>query len=320
MPKKLPPITILIPTLNEANFIENCIHSLLNGNYPKELIEILIIDGNSSDKTRLIIESISKQNKRVFFLENSKKIVPAAMNIGINAASNEIIVWAGAHALYDTNYLLYSVTTLLKDKCSSVGGIITPTAKTFTGKAIALATSSKYGIGNAKYRYAKEKQTVDTVFAGCWRKKDALKIGGFNEQMIRNQDYEFNYRLRTKIGKIILDPRIKCQYFCRETIPDLAKQYFSYGYWRFNTLKHHPNSFTIRQAAPLILFFGLFSSLTVALVNLKLASIFPLFYIASTILASMLIATSNKKLKYILILTIIFITLHVGRIRMSSMI
>ena len=312
MSTKHPHISIIIPCLNEGDFIESCINSLIQGNYPSELLEIIIVDGGSTDNTIKIVNSINKNGASIKILNNPKQIVPTALNIGVASSTYDIILLAGAHAIYDANYISQSVKTLLNEKCSSVGGVITPTARTFTGKAIAIGTSSKFGIGNAKYRYAKEKQESDTVFAGCMRKESINRIGGFNEAWVKNQDYEFNHRLRDKVGPIILDPQVKCQYFCRENISSLAKQYFSYGYWRFNTLKQHPNSFTVRQAAPLALFSALTISLVLLILNSNLGLIFPLFYLVSTIIASIWISISNNVLKYIVILPIIFITLHLS--------
>lgn len=312
MSVELPKVTVLVPVLNEQGFIVECLNSVLNGSYPSENLEILVIDGRSTDGTQQEILMLSSLHSSIKLVDNPKKIVPAALNIGIKKASHEIIIWLGAHAVYDSEYLLRSVETLLEENCASVGGVITPKGKSYIGRAIALATTSKFGIGNAKYRHANQRQEVDTVFGGCWKKDSITRIGGFNESWVRNQDYEVNYRLRKEIGPIILEPSIRCIYYCRESIKKLAKQYYQYGFWRFNTIKKHPKSFTIRQAAPVMLFAGIVISIALALYNSNLALIIPTIYLSLAIVFAINIGIKNKWPNLLLLLPIIFSTLHLS--------
>ncbi len=309
---RTPFVSILIPTFNEEGFISECLNSIFNNNFPHDKLEILVIDGGSTDNTIKEVGAFCSLNPEVKLIHNPKKIVPAAMNIGISEAKHSIILWLGAHAIYQNRYISNSVSTLLEEKCSSVGGVISPIGKTLVGQAIAAATTSKFGIGNAKYRNAKKRQEVDTVFGGCWLKENILSIGGFNENWVRNQDYELNFRLRKRIGPIILEPTIQCQYYCRETIPSLAKQYFQYGFWRFNTLLKHPKSFTLRQGAPLFLLVGLLLSLVMCLTSLKYALVIPVLYLLSTIIFSAKIAYEKKRPTYLLLLPFIFPSIHLS--------
>ncbi len=309
-PKTTTPVTVLVPTYNEQSFIIDCLDSIIEGDYPLEAIEILVIDGNSTDSTAELVTSYSKKHPFVKLLSNDKKIVPAAINIGLESASHNVILWVGAHGIYSSDYIINSVRVLKEEKCASVGGVITPVGKTKIGRAIAVATTSKFGIGNAKYRYATKRQSVDTVFGGCWNKDDALSIGGFNEKWTRNQDYEFNCRLRENIGEIILDPSIRCTYFCRETIRGLAKQYFQYGFWRFHTFKEHSSSFTVRQAAPLLLLFGTLLSVALLILDSKVGYLIPVTYLSIAILCSLTLSVEHKTPSYIFLLPIIFATLH----------
>lgn len=306
------PVSVLIPTFNEEGFIIDCLDSVVDGSYPSELLEILVIDGMSTDRTRELVKKYAQRHSIVTLLDNEKKIVPAAMNIGLHKANNEVVIWLGAHAKYDPNYIVNSIKVLQEEKCASVGGVITPIGKTKMGKAIAVATTSKFGIGNAKYRFATKRQSVDTVFGGCWNKSDALKIGGFNELWTRNQDYEFNCRLRENVGDIILDPGIRCDYFCRESIASLAKQYFQYGFWRFNTFKKHKSSFTIRLAAPVMLLLGLLISAVLIAFNSRLGFVTPIIYFVLTMLFSVYLSFKFKEPSYIISLPIIFATLHLS--------
>ena len=307
----LPKVSIIIPSLNESEFIVECVESLLLGNFPSKNMEILIVDGGSSDDTVIKAKTLRDTYSNVRYLHNPKKIVPAAMNLGVENASNELLMWCGSHAKYDSEYVLNSIIALSEEiDASSVGGVITPIAKTAIGKAIAIATSSKFGIGNAKYRYATKRQQVDTVFGGCFYKTSILEIGGFNERWVRNQDYELNHRLRSKIGPIILEPSIRCEYYCRESISQLSKQYFGYGFWRFNTLLAHPSSFTYRQAAPVSLCLSLLGSMIFLALGSPLGLVVPVIYSFLSLVISAYVAVIKKTFILLLYLPIIFATLH----------
>lgn len=309
----LPNISILIPTYNEEGFIKDCVESLVCNSYPIDKIETLIIDGGSTDNTVQIITSLQSLYPQIKLLSNPKKTVPSAMNIGAQQASHPILIWCGSHAKYGRDYLKNSVEILLTEsECASIGGVITPIATTFVGQAIASATCHKFGIGNALYRYATKRSIVDTVFGGCFYKSSVDAVGGFNEEWVRNQDYEFNYRLRTQVGNIILDPSIMCEYYCRESIPKLAHQYFQYGYWRFRTLQMHPHSLTLRQTAPLLLILGLLGSLILLLSGNSFGFLIPASYLTINLIASISIILKEKKAHFISVLPVIFATLHLS--------
>ncbi len=275
-------------------------------------MQIFVIDGGSLDNTAQEVKNLCNKHSEIELLLNPKKIVPVAMNIGVNSASHSIILWLGAHAIYDEDYITNSVQILISEKSASVGGVISPRGKTTVGKAIAAATTSKFGIGNAKYRHATRRQKVDTVFGGCWLKTNIEAIGGFNEAWVRNQDYEFNCRLREKVGPIILDPNIQCKYYCRETIQSLGKQYFQYGFGRFNTLVLHPNSFTLRQSAPVTLFLGLIASFVMYILNIGYPTILPIIYLTAIVLVTLKLTVIKRKPSFLLWLPLIFPTIHLS--------
>ncbi len=244
-----PLVSIIIPFRNEEQHIKRCINSLLDSGYPKEKMEFVLVDGGSEDASLRIINQMEVFPAGLKVIDNPKRIVPTGMNLGIAAASGDILLWAGAHTLYFADYIYLSIKLLIEKKAASVGGVIIPKGINRTGRAIAVAARNPFGVGNARYRYANKAGWVDTVFAGCFWKKDILAIGGFNENWVVNQDGELNYRLRKQIGGIYLSPDIRCEYFVRESYCALAKQYFRYGKWRTKTLFQHIGSFTFRQAA-----------------------------------------------------------------------
>jgi len=165
---------------------------------------------------------------------------------------------------------------------------------------------------NAKYRYSTSRQSVDTVFGGCWKKENVKEVGGFNELWVRNQDYEFNCRLRKIIGKIILEPKAICHYYCRETIAQLASQYYQYGFWRYKTYLEHSSSFGIRQAMPVALLIGLVASALLTIFGSALGLLLPLVYASTSLAVSSVLSVRHKRINYLVLLPLVFATLHLA--------
>jgi len=259
-PKLVERVSVLVPVYNEQDYIGACLDSLLEGDFDNEKLEILVIDGGSTDRTREIVGRYQSKNPLVRLISNPKKIVPCALNIGAREARGEILVWVGAHAQYATNYVSRSVALLLETGASSVGGKLIAVGDGFVGKSIAYALSLPTGTGNAKYRSGEQPAWVDTVFGGCWWKTDFNAIGGFDEQWVVNQDTEFNTRLRQQIGKLYFSPDITCKYFVRNSVAKLSRQYYRYGFWRARTSLKHPSSLQIRQLLPATFVLTLFIS------------------------------------------------------------
>jgi cellulose synthase/poly-beta-1,6-N-acetylglucosamine synthase-like glycosyltransferase len=311
MNSKLPFISVIIPCRNELKYIKKCLESILYNDYPKIKIEIIIVDGGSDDGTKNIINSYIKKYPFIRLLDNPKKITPAAMNIGIGEAKGDIIVRMDAHSIYEKEYISNSVDLLQTTNASMVGGVRKAKGTGFVSKAIALATTTPFGIGDSKYLYSNKEEWVDTVFAGTWYKKTLKALGGFNEEWVVNQDYELNYRLRQAGGKILLSPKIRCYYYVRDSLTKLAKQYLRYGTWRVKTLVTYPDSLRARQLAPPVFVLSLIISLIILPFSLKYGIILLLVYGISNIGVSLKISI-KKKLKYLPILPIIFFILHLA--------
>lgn len=308
----LTPVSVLIPCLNEEAFIVNCIESILSGSYELDKLEILVIDGGSADNTINLVKELQEKHPQIRIINNPKTSVPAALNIGRRESTHEHLIWLGAHAIYDKHYISNSIRTLLSNKVASVGGVITPVGRSYLGRAIAIATQAMFGIGNAKYRYATTPQHVDTVFGGCWTKTTLSKIGGFNECWKRNQDYELNTRLRKQIGPILLNPEIKCEYFCRDRLPCLARQYFEYGYWRFRTLIKHPSTLNIRVLAPPIFVIGSAASIISMPFFGPLTAMPLIVYLSISFLISIYLSIKHKQYSTLLFLPLIFLCIHLS--------
>jgi len=306
-----PYVSILIPMRNEERFIARCLDSTLANDYPKDRLEILVIDGMSTDRSRDIVQDYAKRYPFIHLLNNPKRIVPAALNIGIREAKGEIIIRMDAHTIYAPDYIRRCVELLETTQAANVGGLQRAVGTNYVSNAIAIAITTPFGIGNAYFRYAEKEMWVDTVYLGAWRKSTLEALGGFNEEWSVNQDYELNYRLRKAGGKILLSPEIRCWYHVRPSLRKLAHQYFRYGFWKVKTLVTYPDSLRWRQLAPPALVVVLLLALGILLVNRMLGIAVPALYLVTNLVASIWTA-SRRGWKYLPLLPIVFATIHLS--------
>lgn len=244
--------TIVIATYNEEKFIAECIRSLEDQSYPKEMYQIYIIDGNSEDNTRKIVMEIMGIYDNIKFFENPKRIQAAAFNIGINNAGTEYSFVVGAHAVYDYDFIKNSIESIEANQVDCVGGKITFDAKTKVGKLFALARGTLFGGGVASYRYANKKCLTSTACFGCYKTSKLLEVGGYNEILVKNQDNDINKRIILSGGKILFDPVIKFVYYTRDSYEAIRKQMFNYGYWEAKVIKQDSKQFSIFIIIPSI--------------------------------------------------------------------
>jgi GT2 family glycosyltransferase len=247
-PATQPTVSIVLPTLNEQSFIADCLRSLLAQDY-RGVSEILVVDGGSTDRTRQIAEGLGPP---VRIVDNPRVTAAAAMNAGIAAAAGEVIVRADAHSLYDPGYVGSCVRVLEETDADNVGGGMRAVGTTRFGRAVAAVTSSPFGVGPGRFHYSQEREEVDTVYLGCWRKSTLQRFGGFDEEGLQwaAEDQDLNFRIRSAGGRIVLDPSIRSWYFPRETPRALARQYFNYGVCKASTLKKHRSLPSWRPLAP----------------------------------------------------------------------
>jgi glycosyltransferase involved in cell wall biosynthesis len=258
-----PFVSIIMPIRNEADFIERALRSILRNSYPAEKMEILVVDGMSSDGTRQIVCRLSQLDNRVRMLDNPKRIVPTAMNIGLRAARGEMFIRIDGHAEIPADFIIKSIRCLREHPQAWVaGGHIRTVADNYTGRAIASAMRSPIGVGNSRFRLGDYEGWVDTLAFGAHHKWVVDRVGYFDEELVRNQDDEFNLRIILAGGKIWMSKAIQSTYFPRGSLRTLWKQYFQYGFWRIRTLQKHKRPASLRQLVPLLfvsslLFFGL---------------------------------------------------------------
>lgn len=218
-------VSIIIPSRNEERFIDKCLDSILEQNYSKKNLEVLVVDGKSEDKTKEIVNKYSKKHSFIKLLDNPKKFTSFGLNIGIKEAKGEIIIRMDAHAGYENDYVSKSVKYLKEYNADNIGGIMKtlPADNSLVAKAISLVLSSCFGAFSFFRVGSKKPKEVDTVFGGCYKKQVFDRIGLFNESLIRSQDMEFNLRLKKAGGKIILHPEIKSYYYPKTNLRDFLR-------------------------------------------------------------------------------------------------
>jgi GT2 family glycosyltransferase len=287
----------------------------MDNDYPKDKLEILVIDGMSEDNTRAILKEYEEKYPFIKIISNTIRVTPVALNMGIREASGDYIIILSSHSKIDKNFLRINVEGFQKYEADCIGGrIVTqPSNTSLMAEAIAIAISHLFGVGNSYFRIGlKEPKSVDTVPFACYRKEVFDRIGLFNEHLVRNQDIEFNIRLKNAGGKIILVPDIVSYYYARSKLKDLARNNFWNGFWVIYSTKFAKMPFSIRHLIPLVFVTSIMSSLIGSIFYAPLAYIFSLIFTAYFITAVFfsINISFSKGLKLIPLLVSTFFTLH----------
>ncbi|HVN86438.1 MAG TPA: glycosyltransferase family 2 protein [Candidatus Binatia bacterium] len=258
-----PFVSVMIPMRNEATSISRCLDSVLAQDYPADRFEVLVVDGTSTDGSDVLIARYAERDPRVHLLRNPHRIVPSALNIAIRAARGDVIMRVDGHTRIAPDYMRTGVDALRRTGADNVGGPMRAVGGGVIGDAIALATSSRFGIGSY-FHYGREEAEADTVYMGMFSRHAFERVGLFDEEMVRNQDDEFNYRLRKAGGRIVLTPAMRSSYQNRQSLTALAKQYAQYGFWKVRVLQKHPAQMSARHFVPPALVHGLLLPLCAA--------------------------------------------------------
>lgn len=289
-------ISILVCCYNEEKYIEKCLNSLTFQIGIQGELEILVIDGMSTDDTRQIINRVSSNDYRVKLLDNPSRVKPPAVNIGFKEAKGKYIAICDAHTKYDINYISNSIKIIEKQpEIWCVGGPIISIGETNFGKANAIAMSKSIGVGNAKHRFPNYEGYAEMVCFPIFRREVLEKVGYYDEYFDINHDDEYCFRLRKAGGKVYLSPTAKSYYYVRNTIFGLFKQYFSYGFWQIAFLKKHKIPISIRQLVPFIFFSTVAILFIVSIIteNAWIGFILPTIYAGVLFLASIPILIKN---------------------------
>lgn len=229
-----PTVSVVMPCRNEEALIASCLDSIVANNFPMNRIEILVVDDGSDDRTRQIVQDIALRYRNVRLMTNPYGGTPTALNVGILASRGSVIIRMDAHSIYPSNYIELLVGALALYHADNVGGVweVRPRTPTPIGRAIALSLGHPFGVGNSTYRIgADSPREVDTVPFGCWPREVFDRVGLFDERLLRNQDLDFNQRLRRAGGKIVLLPSLRITYYCRSAFWEAWQQNFANGYW-----------------------------------------------------------------------------------------
>ncbi len=310
---KPPLVTIIMPVRNEGRHIARALEAVLNQDYPRERMEILVVDGMSSDDTRPLVQAFATRDPRLRLLDNPERIVPTALNRGIYAARGEVIIRVDGHAEIARDYVRRCIEGLAQVDAECIGGPIATVGETWIARGIAIAQSSPFGVGNAAFRYSNRAQYVDTLAFGAYRRRVFDRIGVFDEELIRNQDDEFNFRLVQAGGKIWLAPSIRSTYYSRASLRGLGKQYFEYGFWKVRVIQKHGRPASWRHVVPVTFVLALTASLVVSLFTPFSFGFFAVLlpYLAASLAMSVWLGARHGW-SYVALLPLAFGTLHIA--------
>jgi len=308
-------VSVIIPCRNERKHIEGFLDSLRQQENGGWEVEVLIADGMSDDGTRDILAKETKAHPNFRIIDNPARFVSTGLNAAIRAAKGEIIIRMDVHSHYGPRYIEKCIETLKKTRAANVGGPARTRSDTYMQKANSLAYHSSFSSGGAAFHNPDYEGYVDTVTYGCWKKSTLEKIGGFDEELVRNQDDELNLRLVRSGEKIWQNPEIESWYYPRASLRAVYRQYSQYGYWKVRVIQKHRIPSSIRHLVP-ALFVG---SLMMAGL---LAIFFPwarwvtgglgLVYLMANLCATLVTCRSVANWKYLPAMPFLFAAYHFG--------
>lgn len=247
-------VSVIIPCYNERRTIGSLLEAIYKQTYPLGDLEVVIADGMSTDGTRDAIHAFSKSHPElvIHVVDNPDRIIPVALNRAIEQARGEVIIRLDAHSIPRPDYVEQCLAVLENTGAANVGGVwdIQPSVENWLARSIAAAASHPLGAGDARYRTSGDAGEVDTVPFGAYRREWLERVGPFNQNLLSNEDYEYNARLRQAGGVVWFDPAIRSIYYARGGLISLARQYARYGYWKARMLRLYPGSLRWRQALP----------------------------------------------------------------------
>ena len=249
----MPFVSVMIPICNEARYMPRCIQAVSEQEYPSNRIEVLIADGMSDDGTFEWLQDWASQATNRYVFQNPGRIVPTGLNILLPNAKGEIIIRVDGHCVIAPDYVSNCVRHIQEDGVDGVGGPMRSIGEDLISQVTALAMSSKFGVGNSSFRTESGMtKLADTVPFPAYTRAIIEKVGLYDEELVRNQDDEYNYRIREAGGKILLAEDVKSEYYSRGSLKKLWKQYYQYGFWKVRVLQKHPRQMSLRQFVPFV--------------------------------------------------------------------
>ena len=309
-------LSVIVPIYQEEKYIAKCIDSMLNQDYPKDDLELILVDGMSKDRTREIVAAYTAKYPFIRMIDNPERIAPCAMNRGIKEAKGDVIIRLDAHVYYPNNYFSLLVEKLNElPGAENVGALCNtlPVNDSITAQSIAAVLSSSFGMGNSHFRVGADKEMeVDTVPFGCFHRSIFDKVGLYDEELVRNQDDELNARIIKAGGKIYLIPQLVCEYYARDTAKKVYKMFYQYGVFKPLVNKKLGSPATVRQFFPLFFVLGLLVGPVVCLFLPVLWWAYFAVIMLWFILATSFSLKDSKNLKRILTQNWIYFIVHFG--------
>ncbi|MSV49584.1 MAG: glycosyltransferase [Actinobacteria bacterium] len=242
-------VSVILPVLNEENYLEAAISAILSQDFLGEF-EVILALGPSRDRTTEIAEKLQRSDSRIILVDSPTGKTAAGLNLAIAKSRYPIIIRVDGHATIPKNYLTLATSLIHETGAVNVGGIMAAVGVTGFEKAVATAMRSPLGVGASAFHTGGKAGATDTVYLGAFRKSALQEVGGFDEKFTRAQDWELNFRLRSAGGLVYFDPRLQVEYRPRPRLRALAKQYFEYGRWRRAVSRRHSGTVNFRYLAP----------------------------------------------------------------------
>jgi succinoglycan biosynthesis protein ExoA len=297
-PPEKPFVSVIMAVRNEEGYIGPCLQALAQQDYPRDRFEVIVLDGRSTDGTlREAQQAAEEFQVPDAFFTNNGLTTAKGLNMGLSLAHGEIIIKVDGHTLVDPHFISAGVRALEESGADAVGGPIRTMGRGAVGQAIALAVSSPFGVGDAAFRHATTEQWTDSVAFGAYRRSVFDRIGGFDEDIDRGEDDEFNYRLRDAGGRILLSPSIGSVYYARSSYLALARQYWGYGLAKAEVLRKHPGRLRWRHFVPSALVASLLATGYLGVIDQRSRRLFGLIaaaYAAFCAFASLWIAFKGR--------------------------
>jgi glycosyltransferase involved in cell wall biosynthesis len=212
-------------------------------------IDVVLAVGPSRDRTRDVAEELARADARVHVVDNPSGRTPSGLNCAIGAVDSDVVVRVDGHAIVPRDYVRVGVETLIRTGADNVGGIMAAEGETDTERAVATAMRSRFGVGDASFHIGGVEGPALTVYLGCFQRQALTRVGGYDESMVRAQDWELNLRIRETGGVVWFTPRMSVTYRPRSTLRALARQYYDYGRWRREVVRRHPETVSLRYLA-----------------------------------------------------------------------
>jgi succinoglycan biosynthesis protein ExoA len=311
-----PVVSVIMPIRNEEAMIYSSLRSVLSQDYPGEKIEVIIVDGMSTDATRRIVLQLARADHRIHLIENENRTMATGFNKGLSIAKGNVIIMLGGHTELSSNYVRACCITLQNGLADCVGGTVNTVCddREVSSVAIRLGLSCRFGLGGPAFRSrCTEPKYVDTVAFGAYTREIISRVGALDEDLVRNQDDEFNYRIRKLGGRILLIPEASCSYVPRSSLRLLWRQYYQYGLWKVRVLQKCPRQMRARHFVPGLFVVALLSSAVAVPFLHSAATVFvSLFclYAISNVLASVAVTHNAGRYDVFPSVPLVFMTLH----------